>query len=150
MNSKRWRVISGGIGKESQRHGDREETMGCYCHITPGRLRVKTAKIRQNAGEAEKVRVMLRAMPGIETVSVNALTGSITVMHSGSAAESESILSVLKDEGYVKDLQVAGEGDPPMESFLSRFGATVGKVVLGAVVEKAFEGSMLSFLAFLV
>ncbi|MDR3555150.1 MAG: hypothetical protein P4L55_10385 [Syntrophobacteraceae bacterium] len=121
--------------------------MNCYCHITPGRLRVKTAVIRQNAGEAEKVDAMLRAMPGIDTVSVNALTGSITVLHGGSAAESESILSVLKDKGYFK---VSEERNHPMESLLSRFGATVGKVVLGAVVEKAFEGSMLSFLAFLV
>lgn len=121
--------------------------MSYYCHITPGRLRVKTPIIRQNAGEAEKVSGMLRSIPGIETVSVNALTGSITVLHSGSATDSESILDVLKDNGYFKDSQ---EPDRPMEPMLSRLGATVGKVVLGAVVEKAFEGSMLSFLAFLV
>ncbi|MDA8308126.1 MAG: hypothetical protein M0Z81_15045 [Deltaproteobacteria bacterium] len=122
--------------------------MSCYCHITPGRLRVKTPIIRQNADEAEKVRGILRAIPGIETVSVNGLTGSITVYHSGSATDSESILRVLKDNGYL--MEVSEGRDHPMESLVSGVGATLGKAVLGAVVGKAFEGSMLSFLAFLV
>jgi copper chaperone CopZ len=121
--------------------------MSCYCHITPGRLRVKTPIIRQNAAEAEKVRAMLQSVPGVRTVSVNAMTGSITVLHCGSAVDSESILSLLKKDGY---FTVSEERDHHMESLVSRVGATIGKVILGAVVEKAFEGSMLSFLAFLV
>ena len=37
-----------------------------------------------------------------------------------------------------------------METAVSKVGATVGKMLVGAFVEKAFEDSMLSFLAFLV
>lgn len=121
--------------------------MSCYCHITPGRLRIKTPIIRQNPSEAEKVHLMLGEIPGVETVLVNALTGSVTVLHGGSTADSESILDVLKDSGYFTSTE---ERKDPMEPFLSKIGATVGKIVLGAVVEKAFEGSMLSFLALLV
>ncbi len=121
--------------------------MSCYCHITPGRLRIKTPIIRQNAGESERVRELLRALPGVQTVSVNGVTGSVTVHHDGSAADSESILSVLKENGYYRTSQ---EPDHSMESITSRIGATLGRVLLGAVVEKAFEGSLLSFLAFLV
>ncbi|MDR3566996.1 MAG: hypothetical protein P4L43_03105 [Syntrophobacteraceae bacterium] len=125
--------------------------MSCYCHITPGRLRVKTPIIRQNAAEAEKVRAMLATVSGVETVDVNGLTGSITVYHSGSATDSDSILGVLKNNGYFRALEEPNHHpDHHMESLVSRIGATIGKVILGAVVEKAFEGSMLSFLAFLV
>ncbi len=126
--------------------------MECYCHVTPGRLRVKTPIFRQNSGEAEKVSGMLRTMPGVETVSVNGLTGSITVYHSDSTGDSESILSVLKENGYLKasEEKASEERDLQMESMVSRVGATLGKVILGAVVEAVFEGSMLSFLALLV
>ena len=125
--------------------------MSCYCHITPGRLRVKTPMIRQNPVEAEKVCGMLRSVPGVETVSVNGLTGSLTVFHSDSAADSESILSLLKEKGYFKASEERDHCEESrIDSIVSRIGATVGKVILGAVVEKAFEGSMLSFLAFLV
>lgn len=140
------------MGKARKRDGDLGGTMSCYCHITPGRLRVKTPIIRQNAGEAEKVRRMLQSTPGVENVCVNALTGSITVYHCGSETDSESILSVLKENGCYKvsEEHDAPAGDRHLESLVSRIGATVGKVILGAVVEKALEGSMLSFLAFLV
>ena len=124
--------------------------MSCCCHITPGRLRVKTPLIRQDALEAEKVRGVLGSIPGVQTVDVNDLTGSVTVRHSGSAADSESILGVLEKHGYFKAPEEPEHHDRHVESLASRVGATVGKVILGAVVEKVFEGSMLSFLAYLV
>ena len=42
------------------------------------------------------------------------------------------------------------EQEHPMETAVSKVGATVGKMLVGAFVEKAFEDSMLSFLAFLI
>lgn len=123
--------------------------MSYYCHITPGRLRVKTPIIRQNPAEIEKVRGILQAIPGVEAVSVNTLTGSITINHSGWATDSESILGILRENGYYK-ISATEERERPVESVVSRVGTTVGKAIVGAIVEKAFEGSMLSFLAFLV
>ncbi|MGC9194541.1 MAG: HMA2 domain-containing protein [Syntrophobacteraceae bacterium] len=121
--------------------------MDCYCHITPGRLRVKSPKIRQNEVQAQRIRAVLGAIPGIETVFVNIHTGSITIFHTGSATDAEKIVTVLKEQGY---LTVPKTCDRSMESVISRIGAAAGKVLVGAVVGKALEGSMLSFLAYLV
>jgi copper chaperone CopZ len=123
--------------------------MSYYCHITPGRLRIKTPIIKQNPVEIEKVRGLLQSVSGVDAVSINALTGSITINHSGCATDSESILNMLKDKGYYKT-SPEEEPEHPIETVVSRVGTTVGKAIVGAVVEKAFEGSMLSLLAFLV
>ncbi len=121
--------------------------MSCYYHVTPGRLRVKAPLIRQNAHEAQKVDELLRSIPGVQRVCINGLTGSVTILHRGSESDARKILSLLKDNGY---LELSEEVEHPTDSIWSRLGATAGKMVLGAVVEKALEGSMLSLLALLV
>jgi len=123
--------------------------MSYYCHSTPGRLRIKTPAIKQNPVEAEKVRGMLQSLSGVDAVSINALTGSITINYSDCETDSESILSILEEKGYYR-IASSEEQEHPIETAVSKVGTTVGKVLVGAFVEKAFEGSMLSFLALLV
>jgi len=123
--------------------------MSYYCHSTPGRLRIKTPIIKQNPVEIEKVRGMLQALSGVDAVSINALTGSITINYSGSATDSESILSILKEKGYYR-ISPIEEQEHPVEDAVSKVGTAMGKAIVGAFVEKAFEGSMLSFLALLI
>jgi copper chaperone CopZ len=123
--------------------------MSYYCHSTPGRLRIKTPIIKQNPVEIEKVRGTLRALSGVNAVSINALTGSITINYSGGATDSESILSILKEKGYYR-ISPIEEQEHPIENAVAKVGTTVGKAIVGAFVEKAFEGSMLSFLALLI
>ncbi|MGA2938766.1 MAG: HMA2 domain-containing protein [Syntrophobacteraceae bacterium] len=123
--------------------------MSYYCHSTPGRLRIKTPIIKQNPVEIEKVRGTLQALSGVDAVSINALTGSITINYSGSATDSESILSILKEKGYYR-ISPIEEQEHPVEDAVSKVGTAMGKAIVGAFVEKAFEGSMLSFLALLI
>lgn len=126
-----------------------EVTMSYYCHITPGRLRIKTPIIKQNPVEIERVRALLDSLPGVDAVSINALTGSITINYSSCATDPDSILNVLEEKGYYKISQ-NGELEHPIETVVSKVGTTVGRAILGAAVEKVFEGSMLSLLALLV
>ena len=123
--------------------------MSYYCHITPGRLRIKTPIIKQNPAESEKVRQLLDSFPGIDAVAINSLTGSITINYSGSQTDCKSILKVLEEKGYYKIGQTQ-EKEHPLEAVVSRVGPTLGRMILGAAVEKVFEGSMFSFLALLV
>jgi copper chaperone CopZ len=123
--------------------------MGYYCHSTPGRLRIKTPIIKYNPAKIEKVRGMLQSLSGVDAVSINALTGSITINYNDCATDSESILNTLREEGYYRISRIE-EQEHPLETAVSKVGTTVGKALIGAFVEKAFEDSMLSFLAFLV
>jgi len=123
--------------------------MSYYHHSTPGRLRIKTPIIKQNPMEIEKVRGMLQALSGVNAVSINALTGSITINYSDCATDSESILSILQEKGYYR-ISPIEEQEHPIEDAVSKVGTTVGKAIVGAFVEKVFEGSMLSLLALLI
>ncbi len=123
--------------------------MSYYCHSTPGRLRIKTPVIKQNQVEIEKVRAMLQALSGVDAVSINALTGSITINYSDWATDSESILSILKEKGYYR-ISPLEEQERPIETAVSKVGTAMGKAIVGVFVQKAFEGSMLSFLALLI
>jgi copper chaperone CopZ len=76
--------------------------MSYYCHSTPGRLRIKTPIVKQNPVEVEKVRGMLESLSGVDAVSINALTGSITINYSDCETDSESILSILEEKGYYR------------------------------------------------
>lgn len=123
--------------------------MSYYHHSTPGRLRIKTPIIKQNPVEIEKVRGMLQALSGVDAVSINALTGSITINYSDCATDSESILSILQEKGYYR-ISPIEEQEHPIGDVVSKVGTTVGKAIVGAFVEKVFEGSMLSLLALLI
>ena len=90
--------------------------------------------------EIEKVRAMLQALPGVDAVSINALTGSIIINYSDWATDSESILSILKEKGYYEILPIE-EQEHPIETAVSKVGTFMGKAIVGVFVEKAFEGS---------
>ena len=123
--------------------------MSFYCHSTPGRLRIKTPIIKQNPAEIQKVRVLLESLSGIDNFSISALTGSITINYSDHEIDPESILKILEEKGYYR-ISPMEEQEHPMEAAVSKVGETVGKALVGAFVQQAFEGSMLSFLALLV
>jgi hypothetical protein len=126
-----------------------EVNMSYYCHITPGRLRIKTPVIKQNPVEIKRVREMLQALHGVDDVSINALTGSIVISHLSCEIDPETILNMLEEKGYYKRSE-AMEHDHGIESAMSQIAASVGKAIVGAAVGKAFEGSMLSFLTLLI
>jgi hypothetical protein len=123
--------------------------MSYYCHSTPGRLRIKTPIIKRNPAEIDKASRLLKSLPEIDAFDINAVTGSITINYSDCATDPESILNILREKGYVKVARTE-KREQPLETAVSKVGTTVGKLLVGAFVEKALEGSMLSFLAFLV
>jgi hypothetical protein len=58
-------------------------------------------------------------------------------------------LKILEKKGYYR-ISPLEEQEYPMQTAVSKVGETVGKALVGAFVQQAFEGSMLSFLALLV
>jgi hypothetical protein len=56
-------------------------------HDLPGRTRWRVLSRRRDAGWFQRVEESLRAMEGVREVSVNAVTGSVLVIHGSSALE---------------------------------------------------------------
>lgn len=65
-------------------------------HQLPGRLRVRSQKLKGNAVLASLVRDTVENLKGVNSASVNALTGSLLVVYDINATHAASILKELR------------------------------------------------------
>jgi copper chaperone CopZ len=123
--------------------------MNAYIHETPGRLRIKAAKVKRNAFEAERAQTFIEDLRGVDSVYINTLTGSVTVNFNPLRTNAEELLAALATEGYFPpDKREAT--DRRFEDFLADAGSKAARALLGVVVERALERTPLSFLSVLV
>lgn len=123
--------------------------MSYYLHVVPGRVRVRIPVIKGDERKAQEVENLLKGLRGIDSVSAYSLTGSVIVNYQRDALDSEVILSVLKQQGYFDDSKIV-TNDQYIQNAVSKAGQSIGKVLFGLAIEKAFEGSGLSFLSALI
>jgi copper chaperone CopZ len=123
--------------------------MSYYYHEVRGRLRLKTPVLKGNKSLGEKIQDFLSVIPGIESVRTSTVTGSIIIHYDSKTISSREITDIVEEKGYF-DKKKAVTSDQYWNHSLEKVGQTVGKVVFGAMVEKAFEGSALSLIATLL
>lgn len=117
-----------------------------YLHHVPGRLRVRTPRVKRNEAEARSVREYIEVVEGVEAVDVNTLTGSITVKYDARRLSAAALLHVLCQGGYCDPSATPGH-DGYLQLAAARAGHVVGKMVFGMVVEKAVERSAMALIA---
>ena len=120
--------------------------MNYYVHNIPGRLRVKTPMVKRNRASARHVEELMKQLRGINSTAVNTTTGSVVVLYDQEAISSDVILNTLENEGLF-DSSKAGSCDQYINEAASKAGQFLGKILFGAFVENAFEGSALSYIA---
>ena len=123
--------------------------MGYYVHDIPGRLRVKIPLAKGRPDTAEEIEKLLKAIEGIDSTAMNTTTGSVVINYNIKALSSDKILSALNQKGYFDRSKVATRDDYLQET-ASRVGSVVSRALVGLVLEKTFEGSMLSLLTVLI
>ena len=123
--------------------------MSYYLHVVPGRVRVKIPVIKGDERKAQEVENLLKGLRGIDSVSAYSLTGSVIVNYQRDVLDSEDILNVLKQQGYFDDSKIV-TSDQYIQNAVSKAGQSIGKLLFGLAIEKAFEGSGLSFLSALI
>jgi len=123
--------------------------MSYYIHHVQGRLRVKTPLIKGNPSAAQDVKRLLRKIQGVEVAQVNTVTGSAVIYYEPKAVSSQEILDILEEAGYF-DLSKALTNDQHVYAAAAHTGGILWKVLAGALVERAFQGSALSLLAVLI
>lgn len=72
-----------------------------YIHHTPGRLRVRSALVKNNEQRAGSALQWLRTVPGVTSVEANTITGSLTVRYDAALTRGGLLLDALKEAGYV-------------------------------------------------
>jgi copper chaperone CopZ len=117
-----------------------------YVHNVPGRLRVRIPAVKNNPGKGLDVRTVLRKVDGIESISINTMTGSVVIKYDSRSLDSQQILKALEDCNYFDEAR-AVTNDQYIEGAVSKAGQALGKAVLSWALGKAFDASGLSFLA---
>ena len=123
--------------------------MGYYVHDIPGRLRVKISQAKSRPDTAQEIEKLLRAIEGIDSTATNPTTGSVVINYNSRTLSSDKILSALNQKGWLDRSKVATHDDVLQET-VSRVGSVVSRALVGLVLEKTFEGSMLSLLTVLI
>jgi copper chaperone CopZ len=117
-----------------------------YVHNIPGRLRIKSAVIKKNPSEAAKIRSLLSAVPGVENLDVNLLTGSILIRYDAQKINSDQLLQTLSEAGYFQPSKVVTHDDV-LHSMLTTGGKAIGSLVVGAL---EFDSPALAVIAALI
>ena len=120
--------------------------MNYYVHNVPGRLRIKTPMVKRSKSSARCVEGLMKQLRGITSIVVNTTTGSVVVLYDREIISSNLILNTLENEGLF-DSSKAVSCDQYINEAASKAGQFLGKILFGAFVEKAFEGSALSYVA---
>lgn len=123
--------------------------MGYYVHDIPGRWRIKIPLAKGRPDTAEEIEELLKAIEGIDSAATNTTTGSVVINYNSKTLTSDKILSALNQNGWFDRSKVATHDDVLQET-VSRVGSVVSRALFGLVLEKTFEGSMLSLLTVLI
>lgn len=123
--------------------------MGHYIHHVPGRLRIRTPKLRRDDARARAAEQLLQSIEGVCSVRANTVTGSITLMYERDMVSPAVILRALEQQGYY-DPEMVRQADTHLHDMAARTGDKLGKALFGLVVEKAFERSAVALIGALL
>ncbi len=118
-------------------------------HEVPGRLRIRIPALRRNTQPAREIEAGLWNFSGIESISTNSLTGSITVHYDPALLHPDAILTFLRREQYLSVTQAVSKSHPP-ETVLSQASRVAAKALVGLAMDRLLAGSPLSILAALI
>jgi len=123
--------------------------MSYYVHEIPGRLRIKIPELKRDHHAALNLKHLLIRLSGVESVSVNTVTGSVVLQFDPRVVASQAILTLLMREGYI-DLGRAISNEQYVESAVSKVSRTASKALLGLALDRAFQGTPFALLTALI
>jgi copper chaperone CopZ len=115
-----------------------------YVHRVPGRLRVRSGVVKQNPKKASELLTAIGTVPGVKSVDVNTVTGSILVHHDPFRLSSDDLLAVLGAQGISGEPSRAPQ--PASAPRAASVGATVARAVVTSVLQHAIERSIVRLL----
>ncbi|MCL0105901.1 hypothetical protein M1N60_01265 [Thermodesulfovibrionales bacterium] len=137
------------VNSKLNTYNSKLKMMSYYIHNVPGRLRVKSPAIKNNAIAVDELKMALSTMEGIATTDINLITGSLLVNYNPKAVKQNDIVAVLERRGYF-DASRAMTQDEYLQKAALEAGQIVGRAVLGSFVENALKGSPLAILTLLI
>jgi copper chaperone CopZ len=110
---------------------------------------VRTPFIKGNEERASEVKRLLKSIDGIQSASINTVTGSVVIHYDPCAVSPKNITDFLTQAGYF-DESKAITNDQYIHNAASKAGKWAWKAAFGAFADVAMEGSSLSLLTLLI
>jgi len=79
--------------------------MNYYIHDIPGRIRVRSPRIKNNRRAADEVKRLITLFHGVNSVECNLITGSILVNYHPDRLNKEEIVDLLSEKGFFDKLK---------------------------------------------
>ena len=112
-----------------------------YCHVTPGRMRVRVTGVKGRIESAKSLQLLLACQPGVHSVKTSPVTGNVLVRFDEGMMSSEDVLASLCDLGH-EPLKFTPRANTD-DSFdaIADVGARMGARLAKAVLRQALGGS---------
>ncbi|HEY8162535.1 MAG: HMA2 domain-containing protein [Methylocystis sp.] len=121
-------------------------------HHVPGRLRVCLAKLKGDSRAIVPLHSELLSIPGIESASISAQTGSVTIFYRRSELELDTFWATLRRLGYLDEATQAGPSSHSArstEALGASAASALGDALVSAVVKHFVDRSALSLIRLL-
>jgi len=105
-----------------------------YVHVVDGRLRVKVPDLKGAPAVACVMESGLRALPGVESVTASAVTGSVVVVHDPEVTEPAEILAAIR--------ALAGLSGPAARDPTPAAPFRMGGMLAASLARVAFEAAL--------
>jgi hypothetical protein len=114
------------------------EFMVLHLHHVPGRLRVSLAALKKNREAIIPLRAELLAIPGVQSASINSITGSVIIHYDRNCFEPDAFWTILSQRGYVGQTPRCASPHTfdKMDAVASMAANAVVDALLGALLER--------------
>lgn len=120
-----------------------------YIHEVAGRIRVRTAALKNNERAATALQTLLTALPGVTASRANPVTGSVIVTYDTGRITSAAILDLFRAKGYLElEAKVSGHAVErgSFGQLVDAAAPKIGKVILGWTLERAVSAAAAALL----
>jgi hypothetical protein len=113
--------------------------MSCYVHNVPGRLRVRTTKLKYSIDYASVLCQELEQIEGVKKIEYNPKAGSLIIFYDVQILSSEDILYQLHKTELLKNCPVSTN-----HHSANYVGTILGSALFGTLMKKSIETSVSS------
>lgn len=124
--------------------------MVLHLHHVPGRLRVCLANLIGHSRAIIPLHSALLSVPGVRSASINAHTGSVTVLYRSADFDLEAFWATLRREGCLTDQAAEPTTSRSADSVVTGAASALGEALASAVVKSLFDRSALSLVKLLI
>jgi len=119
--------------------GGENSFMEYYIHYVPGRIRIQTPYLHENAGNAEQFERFVKGIEGVTAVETHTVTGSAIIHFDEKRINCEQVIGILEKNAYFS-LAHAETSDEVIEHATEKVLGVAEKIIVDSLGGEPGEG----------